>query len=249
MKKCILKKAALIIFILSFLLLVGCGRSDVTLTVNSDGSFTADVDYSITKSLMANDDVKEQVKSLITDSLDQNNIEYAESENEDYVIISVQRSFADLAELTDENSWKGLSMIPKFSSEKTDGALWTRYEDGKLKIDGQLDADAFGAGELVSQSGAGSDAFGGSLKIVLPDKAESCDGVEDGSASYIWSGTSAESKTVSLVSGELAAVERADASSSEAGAKSSGTVIAIVLLLLAAAVVFTVVKKGKKDNS
>lgn len=267
-----LKKSIFILAVFAALFLSACGRSDVTLTVLDDGSFKADISYSITKSLMGSPEVQEQVKSLITDSLEQNSIEYTESENDDYVIISVERSFADIDELTSAAAWQGISMVPKLSKEQATDSLWVRYEDGRLKIDGTLDANAFGAEELVSANGGVSDSFGGSLTIVLPDSADSFGDADTAPASadasdrdeteerylYCWSGTSADSKTVSLISGELEAAKIAaqneaaskkSADESESSKIKSSTAIGITVLaviLIAAAGVLII--KSKKKN-
>lgn len=247
------KKVFMAAAVFTLLLLSGCGRSDVSLTVNGDGSFSAEVNYSITKALMGSEEVQNDVKSLITDSLDENNIEYTESENDEYVIISVKRSFADIGELTDAAAWQGISMVPKFTAEKTEGALWARYEDGRLKIDGTLDAAAFGAEELVSRGDELSTDFGGSLTVNLPKEAEAHNGdASENAASYYWGGSGNESREVSLVSAPLKAAGAPSASGGEnEGEKKpfNKAAAAVVIIAAAAAVIAAVCVLIKKRRA
>lgn len=231
--------------VLAILLLSGCGRSDVTLYVLDDGSFRAQVTYAIDKSYMGNNEVLDQVKTLVTGSLDESGIEYEESETEQFVYISLSRDFANIAELTSEEAWKGIGMVPRFTDQCTEGTLWTRYEDGRLKIDGSLDVDSFNAGELISDvSGSSAEAFGGSVKVVLPmgdnntpikaessnaptssDSPENADDSLTASDSwYVWSGTAADTVEISLSSEPLSWAEsNVDSSSSEASGGSGGS--------------------------
>ncbi len=194
------------------LLLAGCGRSDVTLTVNGDGSFTADVVYGIEKAAMGSDEVLEQLKDMVASALDENGVEYAESEDESFVYFSVSRDFKDIDELTSEESWRGIGMAPKFTADSGGGGLWTRYEDGRLKIDGTLNVEAFGARELVAQGN--EESFGGSLSVILPDETEP----------HSWSGTAADSVPVSLSSAPLEdGGETGEEKAGEAAPEESGT--------------------------
>ncbi len=189
------KLFGLLALIFCGLLLAGCGRSDVTLTVNDDGSFTANVVYGIEKDKMGSPEVLEQLKTMVTSSLEENGVEYAESEDDSFVYVSVSRDFANIGELTSEESWRGIGMAPKFTADPDEGGLWTRYEDGRLKIDGTLNAAAFGASELVTQGS--EESFGGSLSVILPGADEP----------QSWSGTAADSVSVSLSSAPLASAE------------------------------------------
>ncbi len=258
-----MKKILILASVLFVLLLSGCGRSDVALTVNEDGSFSAKVDYSIAKAFMQNDDVKEQVKSLITDSLDQNNIPYTETETDDFSVISVERSFADIGELSSDDAWRGIGMVPKFSAEQAEGALWVRYENGALRLDGTLDMAAFGAGELASPTGDNS-AFGGSLTVILPGKAEADNADTVTESTYVWSGNGSESKTVSLTSAKYSAAEKAEneasaesgsdgkpteakqAESAEKENKASAAVIIVIVAAVVADDAAYVVRRRKK---
>ncbi|MGN1098481.1 MAG: hypothetical protein ACI4SS_06265 [Clostridia bacterium] len=248
------KKVLLFIFILAAVFLAGCGRSDVVLTVNEDGSFTADVNYGITRALMGNEEVEGQVKALITDTLSQNNIPYTESENDEYVIISVERTFKDINELTSADAWHGMSFVPNFSSVQAQGGLWTRYEDGKLKISGTLDSETFKAKELLEQNGMET-SFGGSLTIVLPEAAEEYGDAEADGTSYKWGGNGGESKEVNLVSAQIFAVDEngkdeADGeSSTESGSSAVVGVVAVVLAAAIIAVCVLMYKKRKKTEA
>lgn len=194
----------LMIFAMLLVLLAGCGRNDVTITVNKDGSFHANVTYGIEKALMGNAEVQDQVKSLITDALDQNNVPYTEGETEEYVTITVERDFADLNDLVNEDSWRGIGMVPGFSRKQEDGKLWLRYENDCLKLDGTLDAAIFGATELVSQGEGMNTSFGGSLTFVLPEAAEEGSGnVETEAPVYSWVGTAGDTAIVSLTSAPM----------------------------------------------
>ena len=246
----------LMIFAMLLVLLAGCGRNDVTITVNKDGSFHANITYGIEKALMGNAEVQGQVKSLITDALDQNNVPYAEGETEEYVTITVERDFADLNDLVNEDSWRGIGMVPGFSKKQESGKLWLRYEDDRLKIDGTLDAAAFGATELVSQGEGMNTSFGGSLTFVLPEAAEAGSGnVETEAPVYSWIGTAGDTAVVSLTSAPMPEAAAAvgnyeadgdmpvgdDAQPQRPGGAGSrvGTLIGVIvaaILLLAAAV-------------
>lgn len=196
------KKILLLLALLGAVLLTACGRSDVVLTVNKDGSFHAEINYGIVKSLVANDEAMAQVKSLITDSLDQNEIPYTESEDDEYVTISVERDFKDLAELTSQEAWRGVSFVPSFTASETNSAIWTRYEDGRLKFSGTLNVDTFNAQSIVGDSGNVA-TFGGSLRIILPSEADEAVGGEDDGNGYVWSGNSGDNVEMSLVSEKI----------------------------------------------
>ncbi len=180
---CEMKKFKKLLFIavsLGALILAGCGRSDMTLTVNGDGSFKAVMNYGIVKAGVADDGAMEQAKSLITGSLDQSGVPYTETENDEQVTITVERDFADIDELTSKDAWQGIGFVPAFRQSEGEG-VWIRYEDGRLKLSGTLDAAAFGAEEVVS----GSDTFGGSLTVILPEKAEDFSGGDETGSSYV----------------------------------------------------------------
>ncbi len=194
------KKTVPIVLALA-LLLCGCGRSDIKLTVNKDGSFDVDVNYGITKALVANDEAMTQVKTLITDSLDENSIPYTESEDDELYRITVQRSFKDIDELTSPESWTGLGFVPTFSTSETGGDLWVRYDKGQLKLDGVLNIEAFKASDLISSDNAA--IYEGSLTVVLPDDAESSNAGSRDANTYTWSGSGEDSVNVSLVSSRI----------------------------------------------
>lgn len=261
MKK--IKFISILAIIIGVLILAGCGRNDVTITVNKDGSFHANVTYGIEKALMGNAEVQDQVKSLITDALDQNNVPYTEGETEEYVTITVERDFADLNDLVNEDSWRGIGMVPGFSRKQEAGKLWLRYEDDRLKIDGTLDAAAFGATELVSQGEGMNTSFGGSLTFVLPEAAEAGGGNVDTEAPvYSWIGTASDAVTVSLTSApmpeaaaavgndEASEAAPADDESQPESSRGAGTrvgsligIIALIVLLLIIAVVIAIKKR------
>ncbi|MCH5187265.1 MAG: hypothetical protein J1F63_02590 [Oscillospiraceae bacterium] len=258
-----LKFISILAVVIGLLILAGCGRNDVTITVNKDGSFHANVTYGIEKALMGNAEVQDQVKALITDTLDQNNVPYIEGETEEYVTITVERDFADLNDLVNEDSWRGIGMVPGFSRKQEGGKLWLRYEDNKLKLDGTLDAASFDATELVSQGEGMNTSFGGSLTFVLPEAAEEGGGNADTEAPvYSWIGTAGDTIAVSLTSAPMpeaaAAVGNDEAGEnvpaddesqpeSSVGAGSRvGTligVIALIVLLLIIAVVIAIKKR------
>lgn len=265
-----LKRTALLACVFCAVLLVGCGRSDVVLTVNEDGSFSAQVTYGIDKSLMGNDEVKEQVKALITDSLEQNNIPYTEAEDDSFVTVCVTRDFADINELTSAESWKGISMVPKFSKEQAAGGLWTRIEGRRLKIDGSLDAETFGAKDFIEQNGELSDSFGGSLTIVSHKEPESTNG-EKTETGYKWSGKGNDKVNISYSGPKLnvsdsveespkkdAAALKAESEAEENGESADGSapfnpaaplICALILAAVAVAAIFVRRKRDAKGES
>lgn len=250
--------------VLALVLLSGCGKSGLRLTVNDDGSFHADVTYGIDKSLMANDEVKQQLVSLITDALEQNGVAYAQEETDEFVFINVERDFADAKELANADAWRGIGMVPGFSSSEEAGKLWIRYEDGLMKIDGTLDAAAFGAEELVSQGGEGS-AFEGSFSVVLPKPAAETNGEQSDPKTYeyVWRGTAEESKAVSI-SYELPDGAPLPEAAAQSGAKEGAAsdedkaggpkdrrreeVLAIALLAAAAVILALVIRRLRKKE-
>lgn len=213
----ILKKLLLAVFAFGALLLAGCGRSDMILTVNEDGSFKAVVNYGIVKEGVASDEVLSQVKSFLTDALDQSGIPYTETEDETQITVTVERDFANLDALTSDDAWQGIGFVPRFRSYDGDG-VWARYEDGRLKLSGDLDTDAFGASEIATPDGG----FGGSITVILPSEAENFSGGEKTDAGYVWSGKAGDTVRLDLTSGadfsDLPQAQVNDSEGGEAGA-------------------------------
>ena len=241
----------------AMLLLTACGRSDLVLTVNEDGSFHATVNYGIVKSLVANDEVMGQVKALITDSLDQNNVPYTETEDDEYVTISVDRNFADLAELTSEEAWRGISFVPSFIAKDSSAGIWTRYEDGRLKFSGMLNTETFNAQSIVGDN-EGVATFSGSLKIVLPSEAQIRVGGEDeGDNTYVWSGNAGDNVQMDLVSEKIfedltPAGETAAAKGEKSVPVRSNSLIVLgicILIIIAVAVIGVLVYRKRKNRS
>lgn len=193
------RKILLLCLLLGVLLIAGCGRSDVTLTANEDGSFGAVMNYRIIKSQVVGEETMAQTKSIVTSTLDENNIPYTETEDEEYVTITVERSFADINELTSAEAWRGISFVPAFVSNENSPGIWIRYEDGRLALSGTLDVDSFGARDIVTDFGT----FGGSLRVVLPSEAESFSGGEADGEGYIWSGNSGDSISMDIKSQQI----------------------------------------------
>lgn len=253
------KRLLLLLTILGALMLSACGRSDITLTVNSDGSFHADMTYSITKSMVANDEVLANAKSLITDSLDQSGIPYTETEDEDYVKITAGRDFANLEELTSREAWRGIGFVPYFTAVNDGTGIWTRYEEGRLKFSGTLDSKTFNAQDFLGDMDG--TAYGGSLRIVLPQAAEAFSGGQmEEAGSYIWSGTAEDSLTMDLVSQpEFEAETEPEADSQGATAPKAerkttlkdGLVaaLAVLVILAIAAVAIVIAKRRAKTNN
>lgn len=257
-------KIALLLILVCIVIFAGCARSDVTLNVHKDGSFTADIQYGIDKSLMGNDEVKNQVKSLITDTLDENNIPYTEGENDDFVIITVTREFKDLNQITSVSAWQGISMVPRFSSVQAEGSLWARIEDGKFKLSGTLNSETFGAKDFVEQNSEVANGFGGSLTVVTEEKPHSADGGEAvGDTGYKWGGSSSDSKTVSFESAKLtlpdgydegikpmspSAEESVESDNAKEEKNSAVPIVGIVIIAcLAVGIIVFVVRKKKKQ--
>ncbi len=196
------KRALALLAVLAVLLLAGCGRSDIVLTVNDDGSFHATVNYGITKALVANDEALNDAKALITDSLDKNGIPYTEGETDEYVTVTVEKDFADLAELTSQKAWQGIGFVPLFTENNDGSGIWTRYDEGRLKFSGTLNSETFNAKGLLSDMEDPS-GYGGSLRIVLPEAAEAFAGGQMEDDAYVWSGTGADSLTLDLVTAPM----------------------------------------------
>lgn len=259
------KRRALGALLLAFVLLCGCARSDVTLNIHNDGSFTADIKYGIDKSLMGSDEVKQQLTQIITQALDENDIPYTQSEDEDFVTISLSRDFKDLNQLTSAAAWKGISMVPRFSTTMEEGSLWVRIDDKKLKISGTLNSETFGAKEFVEQNSEVASGFGGSLSIVAENKITKADGGEaTENNGYIWQGSSSDSKTVDFETEKLKlpegydegikpispSPEDAEAPESEAEKSSVGVWIAVLAaaVIVVAVAVFLVKRKKRGDE-
>lgn len=238
----------------AMLLLTACGRSDLVLTVNEDGSFHATVNYGIVKEFVANDEVMGQVKALITDSLDQNNVPYTESEDDEYVTISVDRDFADLAELTSEEAWRGISFVPSFTAKDGSTGIWTRYEDGRLKLSGMLNTETFNAKSIVGDNEDVAN-FSGSLRIVLPSAAQiHVGGEDDGNNGYIWSGKAGDNVQLDLATEkifkDLTPANEASAPESENGAPVRLiTPVICLLIIIAGAVIGVLVYRKKKTQA
>lgn len=250
------KRLLLFLTILGALLLSACGRSDITLTVNGDGSFHADVTYSIIREMVANDEALASAKALITDSLDQSGIPYTETEDEDYVKINVERDFADLEELTSKEAWRGIGFVPSFTANNDGTGIWTRYDEGRLKFSGTLNSETFNAQELLGDIEGTS--YGGSLRIVLPQAAEAFVGgqMEDGN-SYFWNGSAKDSLALDLATQpmfETPGVTDVDSG----GAANTGTerrttlkdglltaLVVLVIIALAAVIILAAKRKNK----
>ncbi len=254
------KKILSLMMLLGVMVLVGCGRSDIVLTVNGDGSFHATVSYGITKDLVANDDAMNDAKALITDSLDKNSIPYTEGENDEYVTVTVEKDFADLTELTSREAWQGIGFVPYFTSINDGSGIWTRYEEGRLKFSGTLNSDTFNARGLLGDMEDPS-VYGGSLRIVLPEAAEAFAGGQMEDDAYVWSGTGADSLTLDLVTTPIFEAQSAnDTETAEEEAKEEvgntaarsttvkdGLVTAlVVLVIIAVAAGVVIVAKKKK---
>lgn len=250
------RKFILLALIFAAILLAGCARSDVTLIANEDGSFDATVNYRIVKALVAGEAMTD-AKAAITDSLDQNSIPYTETEDEEYVTITVERSFADLNELTSQEAWQYIGFAPAFVSDENGRGIWARYEDGHLVFSGTLDAAAFGA-EALMDNELGS--YDGSLRIVLPSGAESFSGGEADGDGYIWSGSIKDSIPMEIISQQIfsdlplaqaasAAEEAVDRKAAPAAKYVIILIIVVIAAALAALALYLVKKKNPKEHN
>ena len=190
-----MKKSLKILCISALLILIlcSCGRSDITLTVNKDGSFDAEIVYGIEKAFVAGDDVIEQVAGLIKQPLDEKKIEYTEEDKEDFYVISTKKHFKNAQELTDASCWEGIPFVPKFTKEPYENTILVTEKDGKITFSGNLNADSFNAAQLISENKA---AFGASLKIVAENATANVKEEKSEKNAYLWKGDASENVNV-----------------------------------------------------
>ena len=237
-----MKKILNIICILVFLMLAlcSCGRSDITLTVNQNGSFDAEIVYGIDKALIAGDDVIEQVASIIKEPLDEKKIEYTEEDKEDFYIISTKKHFKNAQELTDASLWDGMPFVPKFTKEVQENTIFVTEKDGKITFSGNLNAKAFNAEQLISEN---KKAFGASFKIVA-EKATA--NVKEEKNAYLWEGDASENVKVELTA-EYKKNEHGAAKTTEKGTGIYIYLLSVIVII--AAVVFIIIKKKKTKGN
>lgn len=192
-----MKKIVCLIAALGLLMVVlaGCASSDLTLTVQEDGSFHAELTYRILKEFVATDEAMEQVKTLFVQQLEEAGIPYSVQDTDEAMEIHVTREFADWNALTDAESWSGLTFAPRFSATGEENAVAVRVQDGVMTLSGDLTAETFHAKEFVDQTGSAAH-FSGTLTVVLPEKAAEAN--VDGDGTYTWSGTAEETVPVSV---------------------------------------------------
>lgn len=206
------------VLLLAFVL-CSCGRNDISLKINKDGSIDAQIVYGIDKSMVAGDDVLNQVKNLIKQPLDENNVKYEEKDEEDFSRIIVDKHFESAAALADETNWQGIPFVPKFTAVPTVNAITVTAKDGKITFDGTLTSDSFGATELLSDN---KKAFGASIAITA--NKESGNGKSSGKNTMKWEGTAEDSVKLELTAsykGEDFTEKDAPAAESEAGASAA----------------------------
>ena len=132
--------AALLVLVF---VLCSCGRNDISLTINKNGSIDAQIVYGIDKTMVAGDDVLNQVKDLIKQPLDENKISYTEKNDGNFAKIVVEKHFDNAAALADAASWQGIPFVPKFTAVPTENAITVTAKDGKITFDGTLNSDSF----------------------------------------------------------------------------------------------------------
>lgn len=262
MKKII--KTILLMAVL-ILILCSCGRSDITLTVNKDGSFDAEIVYGINKEFVAGDEVIEQVAGLIKQPLDEKKIEYTEKDEEKFYLITTKKHFKDVKELTNASLWEGISFVPGFSTASEPNALLVTCENGKISFSGTLNSDSFKATELLSEN---KEAFGASLKIIAEKAKANVKEEKNEKNAYLWQGTANDNVEVQLTAAypqteaekeipeeeknEIKNEEKGESEEvnkipeKEEGKKRTSVYIYIIIAIVFLAVIVVVIIKGKK---
>lgn len=182
--------AALLVLVF---VLCSCGRNDISLTINKNGSIDAQIVYGIDKTMVAGDDVLNQVKDLIKQPLDENKISYTEKDDGNFAKIVVEKHFDNAAALADAASWQGIPFVPKFTAVPTENAITVTAKDGKITFDGTLNSDSFGATELLSEN---KKAFGASISVT--GEKEKGNGKSSGKNTMKWEGTAEDSVKLEL---------------------------------------------------
>ena len=182
--------AALLVLVF---VLCSCGRNDISLTINKNGSIDAQIVYGIDKTMVAGDDVLNQVKDLIKQPLDENKISYTEKNDGNFAKIVVEKHFDNAAALADAASWQGIPFVPKFTAVPTENAITVTDKDGKITFDGTLNSDSFGATELLSEN---KKAFGASISVT--GEKEKGNGKSSGKNTMKWEGTAEDSVKLEL---------------------------------------------------
>lgn len=182
--------AALLVLVF---VLCSCGRNDISLTINKNGSIDAQIVYGIDKTMVAGDDVLNQVKDLIKQPLDENKISYTEKNDGNFAKIVVEKHFDNAAALADAASWQGIPFVPKFTAVPTENAITVTAGDGKITFDGTLNSDSFGATELLSEN---KKAFGASISVT--GEKEKGNGKSSGKNTMKWEGTAEDSVKLEL---------------------------------------------------
>lgn len=182
--------AALLVLVF---VLCSCGRNDISLTINKNGSIDAQIVYGIDKTMVAGDDVLNQVKDLIKQPLDENKISYTEKNDGNFAKIVVEKHFDNAAALADAASWQGIPFVPKFTAVPTENAITVTAGDGKITFDGTLNSDSFGATELLSEN---KKAFGASISVT--GEKEKGNGKSSGKNTMKWEGTAENSVKLEL---------------------------------------------------
>ncbi len=182
--------AALLVLVF---VLCSCGRNDISLTINKNGSIDAQIVYGIDKTMVAGDDVLNQVKDLIKQPLDENKISYTEKNDGNFAKIVVEKHFDNAAALADAASWQGIPFVPKFTAVPTENAITVTAKDGKITFDGTLNSDSFGATELLSEN---KKAFGASISVT--GEKEKGNGKSSGKNTMKWEGTAEDSVKLEL---------------------------------------------------
>ena len=186
------KVFAAALLMLAFVL-CSCGRNDISLTINKNGSIDAQIVYGIDKTMVDGDDVLNQVKDLIKQPLDENKISYTEKDDGNFAKIVVEKHFNNAAALADAANWQGIPFVPKFTAVPAENAVTVNAKDGKITFDGTLNSDSFGATELLSEN---KKAFGASITITA--EKEEGNGKSSGKNAMKWEGTAEDSVKLEL---------------------------------------------------
>lgn len=224
-----MKKIALLFAALA-LMLTGCMATDTSLTFNEDKTIDMNIVYSIIKNAGATDEVLMSIIEEAEAELEEREIDYSFSDDEDAYRITVPLRFDTVDELIDSEYLNTLRFIPVFSRSEEDGKLTLSLnENGDLQLSGTITPESSGIDAFFTQTGADPENASIKFSVSTPDGKSGqweIKGGETAEVDFTAKNIYGESTDYTLITGIIA-----------------------VIILIAAALICFVILRGKKKKT
>jgi hypothetical protein len=160
-------KKFLLIICAALLVLSGCVSADTSIVFYDDKTIDVNVDYAVERNAGAADEAIESIIASYASQLDEAEIDYETSSDENAYHMIISLRFDDVAEMTSSDYFNVLPITPRLND--SDVFNVSIDENGNLTMNGVLNAETMGFETFISQASVPADKISANISVTLPD--------------------------------------------------------------------------------